>query len=96
MLFLLTQNKRSAVNLETAQHLSIIERLGIYELVFFRESYQCVVINSFHEEKHAIDFLRELLDYIENRDKEEIKPKIITCDLIYNYMRKKEFPIINA
>ena len=37
MLFLLTQNERSAVNLETAQHLSIIERLGIYELVFFRE-----------------------------------------------------------
>lgn len=94
MLFLLTQNKRSAVNLEMAQNLSIVERLGIYELVFFREGQQCVVINSFNKEEHAIMFLSELLDYIENRDKEEIKRNIITCDLIYYHMREKEIEIV--
>ena len=88
MLFLLTRNGRSAVNLEKAQNLSIVERLGVYELVYFRGDSQCVIINNFRTEDRAKEFLEYLLDYIANEDIK--KRKVITCDNIYYYGAQRE------
>ena len=90
MLFLLTQNERSAVNLKMAQNLSIIEKLGRYELVFFREGYQCVVIHTFITEDLAKEFLEKLLCYIANLNDDYPKFKVITCSQIYNYNKSLE------
>ncbi len=88
MLFLLTRNGRSAVNLEKAQNLSIVERLGVYELVYFRGDCQCVIINNFRTEDSAKEFLEYLLDYIANEDIK--KRKVITCNNIYYYASQQE------
>lgn len=89
MLFLLTKNRRSVVNLEKAQNLSIIEKLGIYEIVFFREGQQCVIINDFSTEDEAKLFLEMLLRYIIDKCSEKSR-NIITCKQIYDYSRQLE------
>lgn len=94
MLYLLTQNGRSAVNLKLAQNLSIIEKLGTYELVFFREGQQCCIIDTFRSEKEAKDFLCGLLELISLKC-ESIRG-YITCRDIYNFKISKEYEGISS